>query len=65
MKLIKLEETITDYICPECGSLMSSGILEPGGGYDDWLILPHCTECPYQPESWKFPFLDLKTKEDK
>lgn len=58
MKLRKfdLEETLTDYRCPYCRGRVSSGINDPQGDYDDWIVKPHCTACTFEPSSDKHPF---------
>ena len=57
--LSSLRETINkDYRCPKCGDYMSSGINEPSGDYDDWLIQPHCTshQCEFVTDNNNRPF---------
>ena len=46
----------TDYRCPECGAMMTSGIQEPRGDYDEWLVEPHCFECDFETYGGKEPF---------
>lgn len=56
LRKINLEEHLEDYRCPKCGGQMSSGINDPQGDYDDWMVKPHCIECDFEPSSDKHPF---------
>ena len=55
-KYVLEEVLVEDYICPRCNSAMTSGIQEPAGDYDDWMIHPHCSECNFETTSGKYPF---------
>ncbi len=64
-RLVKLPpEVIVDYLCPQCGAPMSSGIRDPEGDYSDWFVKPHCTECDYEAPSSRYPYEDCKKREE-
>jgi hypothetical protein len=55
-KYVLEEYLVENYLCPECHSVMTSGIQEPTGDYDDWMIHPHCSECDFSTWGDKNPF---------
>jgi len=45
-----------DVICPVCANEGKRvhpwpGIMDPEGDYDDWIAMPHCPECGFEPKS--------------
>lgn len=59
------EETLEEgYRCPNCGAAMTSGIQDPLGDYDDWLVQPHCSECTFVTWSGKHPFQECVPVEE-
>lgn len=38
------EEPSEEYLCPDCGGQVTSGINHPEGDYKDWLLEPHCMD---------------------
>ena len=45
-----------EWLCPECQSVITSGIRDPEGDYDDWWVHPHCPECGWENGLDKDPY---------
>lgn len=43
-----LKEELAGKICPRCGGGFTSGIRDPLGDYDDWLVHPRCSQCGFE-----------------
>ncbi len=54
----QFEHLVTEYLCPECRSPMTSGIEEPNSDGSDWIYVPHCSECEFEAQDAKRPYQD-------
>jgi hypothetical protein len=57
-----VREDLTTALCPVCHGLITTGIRYPGGDYDDWITMPHCSECDFGCCSEKHPFDECISK---